>query len=292
MSRSHSVVVPTAVRDLPLLRRVVASVRAQSMPVREVVVVAAADVPEVDATVVRVTRNGTAGQRNAGLDQVTSDVVHFVDDDVLLAPDYIAMMDRAYDAPGVVGATGNLFRTSPAHVVRPVTRRWLQRHPEPGQVSRAGVAAPIDTDHGDHDVAWMPAAAMSMRTDLGRTLRFDEVLERGPTGPYALHEDVDLTHRLARHGRLRFVSAARAEHLGADTWRLAWPAYWEMRTLSRRYLSGKPGLGLSRAHARAYLAVDLALVSYLVVAGRSRPSCLAAAVRGVVGVGLDRRPAP
>ncbi len=288
-SRSHAVVIPTASRDTARLATVVDAVRTQVPAPREVVVACVGEPPSLDATIVRTERLGTASQRNAGLAHVTSDVVHFIDDDVVIAPGYLAAMDRAYDRPGVVGATGNLARPLSTAVVGPQVRRWLQGRPASGRVSRAGVAEPIDLQLSDHDVAWMPAAAMSMRTELAVALQFDEVLERGPTGPYALNEDVDLTVRLSHHGRLRFVAGARAEHIGADTWRLGWPAYWEMRMLTRRYLASKPDLGLSRAHARAHLTVDLALAAYLVVSRRSSASCLVAAAHGVIGPGLERR---
>lgn len=292
MARTHAVVIPTALHDPAALRRVVAAVHAQSLPVQQVVVVSCGRPPELDATVVVTPRPGTATQRNAGLEAVAADIVHFVDDDVLVEPDYVASIDAAYDLSGVVGATGNLARVVRTQVVGPRLRQLLQGRPGPGCVSRAGVAEPIDPTHGDYDVQWMPAAAMSFDRAAADGLRFDETLERGPTGPYALHEDVDLTHRLSHRGRLRFVSTARAEHIGADTWRLDWPAYWEMRTLTRRYLATKPDLALSRTRARLHLAVDLVLASYLVLTGRSRPACVAGAARGIVGPGLDRRDAP
>lgn len=292
MSRSHAVVIATALADVTTLRRVLDAVHRQTRRVADVVVVAAVPPPELGVRTLQATRAGISTQRNVGLEAVAADVVHVVDDDVLLDADYVARIDSAYDDAAVVGATGNLSWDSLPSVVSRRTRPLLPGRPAPGRMNRAGVTEPIDLSRADHDVGWMPGGAMSMRTDLAHRLRFDEILERGPTGGYALFEDAELTRRLSFHGRMRFVAGARARHLGRPAWRLGWPAYWEMRALGRRYLAGKAALGLSPALAWTSLSVDLALVTHLVATGRAPAACLAAFARGVAGPSLDRRPVP
>ncbi len=287
MSRTHAVVVPTALTDLDRLSRVVAALLGQTLRPREVIVVAPRPVRVDGVRAVRSPRWGTATQRNVGLAAAAADVVHFVDDDVVTDPGYLQAIDAAFEDPAVVGATGNLARPA----ARRIAPSWLRRTP-PGRVDAAGVATPIDLAGGDHDVDWLPGGVMAVRADTVSGLSFDEVLERGPTGPYALAEDVDFSVRLRSRGRLRFVAAAAAVHVGSTDSRLGDPRFWEMRLLTRRYFATKADFGLSAAAVRRRLVVDVALAATLVVTRRGHRDCLTGALRGLTGPGLQRRRPP
>ncbi len=294
-ARSHGVVIPTALRQLDLLERVLASLAAQTLGPAEVHVVSTGPLTLDSASVTVADRPGTAHQRNIGLAAVRAEIVHFIDDDVVLEPGYLAAIDACYADPAVVGVMGNLTRGEPATLglVGPRIRRHLRRGGGSGRVSRGGVAHPVDAALGDHDVQWMPSAVMSMRTVLARQLSFDERLELGPTGPYALAEDLDISHRLDKHGVLRFCAGAHARHLGFEMWKLQWPDYWRMRAFVGRYLAGKPDLGFSNAEAHWTLAVDLGYVAWLTALGRTDVDCLRAYWGGLTGPNplADRSPA-
>jgi glycosyltransferase involved in cell wall biosynthesis len=284
-ARTHGIVIPTALRRPDLLEQTLAALARQSLQPTRIHVVSTAPVTLPGALVIVADRAGTAHQRNLGLAVVQADVVHFIDDDVVIDPGYLAAIDRCYDDPRVVGATGNLTRSEAVTLglVGPRIRHHLRRGTGSGRVSPGGVAHPIEAALGDHDVQWMPSAVMSMRTGLAKSLGFDERLERGPTGPYALAEDLDISHRLHKHGVLRFCAAATARHCGLEMWKLQWPDYWRMRALVGRYLASKPELGFSAVESRWTLAVDLAYVSWLTALGRTDLDCLRAYWGGMTG---------
>ncbi len=284
-TRTHGIVIPTALGCVDLLGQTLASLAVQTLEPHQVQVVSTDEIDLDGVAVIVADRPGTAHQRNLGLAAIRTDIVHFIDDDVILDPGYLAAIDRCYEDPAVVGAVGNLTRGEPATLglVGPRVRRHLRRGAGSGRVSRGGVAHPIDTALGDHDVEWMPSAVMSMRTDLARRLSFDERLELGPTGPYALAEDLDVSHRLHKHGVLRFCAGAGARHCGLEMWRLQLPDYWRMRALVGRYLAGKPDLGFSTAEAHWTLAVDLAYIASLTALRRTDVDCLRAYWGGMTG---------
>ena len=103
----HDVVIAT--RDRPdELAGCLASLGRQERAPRAVWVVDASD-GDATAEVCRATppgldvrhlrsAPGTGLQRNVGIDRSTADVLHFVDDDVILEPGYLAALAAVYDA--------------------------------------------------------------------------------------------------------------------------------------------------------------------------------------------------
>lgn len=104
--------------------RLIGSIRQQSSPVDELVVVVQqsqellrALQPELDGLApAHVTlrfldvARGVSHARNTGIAEVTSDVVAFVDDDSLLAPDWAAATRSFYrEHPGVIGVAGAIM---------------------------------------------------------------------------------------------------------------------------------------------------------------------------------------
>lgn len=284
-SRRHVVIVPTRGDDVDRLRLVLEALGRQSHRPDEILVVGPQDLDVgAGARLLPVARLGSAHQRNVGLRcaraEYGADVIHLVDDDVELDTRYVEVVDAAFDAASVVGVTGQLIHLERQQVAPHWARRVVHRRVRSGAVSPGGRHQPIGTDAHDHDVGWLPGGLLSFRARC--PVEFDEVLESGPTGPYALHEDLDFSLRLAAHGRLAFVSAASAVHVGPTLWRLGDPDYWEMRARVRRYLARKPGVPVSPAAARRELATDLGTVMALAVTRRATWSCVRAFVRGSI----------
>jgi GT2 family glycosyltransferase len=75
---------------------------------RELVVVASDEPP------------GLAGARNAGVARASGEVVAFLDDDAVAAPDWVARLAAAYASPDVIGAGGSV--TADWETARP---RWM-----------------------------------------------------------------------------------------------------------------------------------------------------------------------
>jgi glycosyltransferase involved in cell wall biosynthesis len=122
-----SVVVCAFTRDrLEVLGEAVDSLRAQSLPPREVVLVID-HAPELLAEARRLwpdlkvvanrEKQGLSGARNTGVAEAGGDVVAFLDDDAVAAPDWLERLAAAYADPNVLGAGGT---------VRP---RWVEGKP-------------------------------------------------------------------------------------------------------------------------------------------------------------------
>jgi glycosyltransferase involved in cell wall biosynthesis/GT2 family glycosyltransferase len=122
-----SVVICAFTRDrLEVLSGSVDSLRAQTLPAHEIVLVidhAPQLLDEVrglwpDLVIVENReRKGLSGARNTGVAEATGEVVAFLDDDAIAAPDWLARLAEAYADPKVLGAGGT---------VRP---RWVEGKP-------------------------------------------------------------------------------------------------------------------------------------------------------------------
>lgn len=144
---------------------------------------------------------GLCRQRNRALDLLAgrTDVILFLDDDFVMAPGYIAGVERVMgEDPGVAGLTGRLV----ADGVRQ------------GGLSVDDALALIEGDAGVCDTSEIPREAlygcnMALRMRAIGGMRFDEALPL-----YGWQEDVDFTARLARAGRLVLSGQVRGVHLG------------------------------------------------------------------------------
>jgi glycosyltransferase involved in cell wall biosynthesis len=122
-----SVVICAFTRDrLEVLSEAVDSLRAQTLLPHEVVLVID-HAPELleevrgrwpDLKIVpNGERQGLSGARNTGVAEASGEVVAFLDDDAIAAPDWLARLAAAYEDPNVLGAGGT---------VRP---RWVEGKP-------------------------------------------------------------------------------------------------------------------------------------------------------------------
>lgn len=111
-SRSVSVIIPTN-RDGRYLRETVASVRAQTAPVGEILLVddgspppgLAAIAAELNVSYLRQDASGLSVARNSGVTAVRGDWIAFLDDDDVWHPERIEnQIDALAEAPGPIGA--------------------------------------------------------------------------------------------------------------------------------------------------------------------------------------------
>lgn len=122
-----SVVICAFTRDrLEVLSESVDSLRAQTLPAHEIVLVidhAPELLEEVRALwpdlkiVENRERRGLSGARNSGVAEATGEIVAFLDDDAIAGPDWLERLAAAYADPDVLGAGGT---------VRP---RWVEGKP-------------------------------------------------------------------------------------------------------------------------------------------------------------------
>jgi GT2 family glycosyltransferase len=144
---------------------------------------------------------GSCRQRNEALAAIgdRADVVVFLDDDFLLADDFLDEVERLFGQRGdIVGATG-------AVIADGVKR---------GGYSFAEGTAMLEADEPPAHSSLEPVRGlygcnMAVRMATARDLRFDETLPL-----YGWFEDIDYSTRLSRSGTLVRSSRLRGVHLG------------------------------------------------------------------------------
>lgn len=154
-------------------------------------------------------RRGPAAARNAILEMADTDLVAIVDDDVRLAPDWLATLLatlRETDAALVAGAVTEGGDGSSA--------RWRT------------LRAPHNPYEDPGEVPWVDASAVLARTDAIRSVGGWPEPSAGPESAWpAAHEA--LCARLRAAGETIYhESAAEATHLGSETTAAALRALW------------------------------------------------------------------
>ena len=151
---------------------------------------------------------GSCPQRNRVFDLLQpADVVLFIDDDYLLAPDHLAQLERIFaHHPEIAITTGSVLADG---VLGPGLSY------EQGLVALAeGLKTPAATAIEPTRNGYGCNMAVRMATVLAHDLHFDENLPL-----YAWFEDVDFSLRAAQHGRVVKCGALRGVHLGTKTGR-------------------------------------------------------------------------
>jgi GT2 family glycosyltransferase len=151
---------------------------------------------------------GLPRQRNAIMDRAADcDLLLFLDDDFLAAPDYCAATEAVFAArPDVVVTTGTVIAdgaNGPGYSVAE------------GRALLAADAPPADRLAArPHFNGYGCNMAFRMAVVRAQGIRVDEALPA-----YAWYEDLDVTRLLGRHGAILRLEGARGVHLGAKVGR-------------------------------------------------------------------------
>jgi len=156
---------------------------------------------------------GLTLQRNFGLQQVDTPLVAYFDDDAVLSPGCLSELERAFEGdPAIVGAAGY------NDAYRPSRKLWRMRKTlgivsdlRPGSYQRTGMSVPWSfmSPSGMLVSDWLPGCGMMWKTSVVREVGgFFEGFSN-----YALGEDLDMSLRAGRKGKLVVVSSARFDHL-------------------------------------------------------------------------------
>jgi glucosyl-dolichyl phosphate glucuronosyltransferase len=208
-----SVIIPTKNRADDL-RRTLESLIVQTRRPDEIVVVDQSSVPSFEpasfpTTVTYIYAphiSGAAVARNVAMDRATGDIWVFLDDDVILEPEYVQELLNAY-LPDVTGVSG-IFTN---YTLPPLSRRLFETVFVRGAFhdDRQSIYWHADDlrRHGLQRVKQFTGAVMSFRAAALRAVRFDSNLTGG-----SLAEDVDLCARLPRGAVLAIAPKARLFH--------------------------------------------------------------------------------
>ncbi|WP_214368854.1 mycofactocin biosynthesis glycosyltransferase MftF [Pseudonocardia sp. H11422] len=214
----------------------------------------------VGAQVLRHERSrGPAAARNAGLAAATTDLVAFLDSDVVPQPGWLEPLLSHFVDPAVGLA-------APRIVALPPVRGWIGRYEAVRSSLDLGPDPALVVPRSR--VAYVPSAAMLVRRAAAGA-GFDEAMQ--------VAEDVDLVLRLHAAGwRMRYESAARVAH----DHRSAFGAWW-----LRKAYYGTGAAPLAQRHVGAVPPMVLspwsAAVCALLLVQR-RPATAVAAVIGAV----------
>lgn len=146
----------------------------------------------------------TTRQRNMGVDNAISDIVFFVDDDVILKPDYHEKMLDVYQeksGEGIGGVSGTVENYHPMALPSLLLRRFfmLTRHSvnEKSRFLRSGNYVYIPKPNEIIPIECIQGCVCSYYRKVFNEFRFDENLSG-----YALKEDMELSYRISRKYKL------------------------------------------------------------------------------------------
>lgn len=275
---------------LGLLDRAIDSVRAQAAPAHEIVLCVDHS-PELLAEArrrwpdVKLVENGEeqglSGARNSGVAECDGEIVAFLDDDALAAPDWLKLLGDAYRDPEVVGAGG---------AVRPA---WAEGAPAwfPPEFDWVVGCTHSGMPSEPEPVRNLVGANMSFRREaLVEVGGFRHELGRVGTIPAGC-EETDLCIRVGRRWpqrRILYDPAAAVDHTVPPS-RATW-SYFTSRCRgegrSKAVLAGLVGSGSGLEAERAYTrrTLPLGVLRGFGDALRGRPSGIGRAAAIVAGL--------
>lgn len=233
MELKASVIIPTKNRTEDLIECIESLIN-QTYPINELLIVDGSDSGETenyirnlkeknlkfDCIYIKQTRGGTARARNMGMDQVSEDIVVFIDDDVILDKNCIKEIitvfatDKNEEIGGVgvkaeEGINKNEFQKKLFNLFYSVFGILFFRDSwERGNVTIAGHH--VRLPDGPSYVKWLDSKSMAYRKKVLSGFRYDENLEK--LSPYAYYEDLDFSYRIGKKYGLFLNPKANAIH--------------------------------------------------------------------------------
>jgi GT2 family glycosyltransferase len=253
-----------------MLEDCLASLRAQTVPARLIVVDNGSSLPvrdrlaHIEAVIIRADRNlGFAGGANLGLRQSDAEYVALVNNDVVLDPDWLRELRGALDRDPQLGAVQSIIRRPDGRIdgagidVSDGTFRQIGY----GEVVGAPLAVPWGVS---------ATATLYRRAAIGDRF-FSEQL-------FAYYEDVELSARLRAAGwRIAVLPIVLATHQGSQSaTRLGGDAV-RLRTRNR-YLVARAHRGAGRLHSLLWEDFKLSF---------RRRTSLRGVLQGLFGPALD-----
>jgi GT2 family glycosyltransferase len=257
---THRISIVVATKDRPDdVRRLMESLRQQTIPPFEIVIVDASRepvesvvtvFPELRTRYIRHLPPSAAAQRNAGIRACdpTATLIGFVDDDTTFEPEAFANMLRFWEeaGPDVLGAAFNI-RNYPSRGRQSLKRSRLAERlglysPKVGNVSPSGWHTVIGEVAETQFVHWLPSTAALWRRQVFGGDLFDEFYEG------ANLEDLDFSYTAGRRGRLAVVADAGFFHFPSPGGRLSTRHFGQLEVRNRLYFVRKHHLSIARCY--------------------------------------------
>lgn len=198
------------------------------------------------------TSPGLPYQRNIGVAHATGDLVHFFDDDVILARDYLAIMTRIFMSNerylGGMGSVQNMYGYGDAFLCQLFRSFFLlQRNYARGKFTLSGMPTHAYGTDTFKEVEVLGGCCMSYRGIVFEQHVFDERLSG-----YAFMEDCDFSYRVSQDGPLFFTPEAKLEHFHSPVAREAQERVAAMTVHNYTYLFFKNFYPRNRLRIIAY----------------------------------------
>lgn len=151
--------------------------------------------------------------RNRGVDESTGDIICFVDDDLILDPDYFEKIAGYFKDPTVGGVAGNAYVQEELKGLKWQLRKLFMRmfllSNYDARLTPSTFGYPVYERHITKvmEVDLFSGYSMNFRRELAVRHRSDEWFSG-----YGFREDVDLTYRISREAKLIIVPDARFVH--------------------------------------------------------------------------------
>jgi GT2 family glycosyltransferase len=149
-----------------------------------------------------------------------SDLITFIDDDIGIEREFLTSTRGFFEMnPKIVGSAPLIkslygFKT-PNELTDKISHKKLMKNS--GKVTPSGNNFWFLDNQSDvlQTAEWLPGCCMTYRTSKIKSIQFSTHLQNGPTGGYALGEDVDFSLRAAGLGSLMLDSKTIISHLQA-----------------------------------------------------------------------------
>ncbi len=151
-------------------------------------------------------------QRNVGIKIASTDILHFLDDDVILQSNYLAEMNKVFhEYPTYAGGMGSVTNIPKKRndAFRFLRRTFLlQRIYSSGNFTLSGQPTHSYGQKKFLTVEALGGCCMAYRAKVLKKHTFDEKLTR-----YAYMEDCDLSYRVSREAPLFYNPTAQMKHM-------------------------------------------------------------------------------
>lgn len=153
---------------------------------------------------------GLPKQKNLGIEiafnsNINLDAITFLDDDILVKPDYFLQLQSfivenpTWTAFTGVSLTNKRVKTSTAR------RLFYLDSKKDASILKSGICTPIYSDTKVSTAEWMPGASMTINPQILQYVKFNESMP-------IYYEDTEMSIRLNQHGPLQICHAMNYEH--------------------------------------------------------------------------------